>query len=106
MSDPAAPPPPPPSRGPQQVRRGHPTSGVLAFTFGLLGLTMLPLIGSILALVFGAQSRREARQSPDYYTDDLGRAGRILGWIGVALTVVLLVAALAAVALLLGVATA
>ena len=63
----------------------HPTSGVVALVMGILGLTAIPLLGSILAVVFGAQSRKEAEQHPEYYTDDLGRIGRILGWVGIGL---------------------
>jgi hypothetical protein len=37
---------------------------------------------AVLALVFGYQARRETLTRPDVYSDDLGRAGRILGWIG------------------------
>ena len=84
------------STQPQPQSRTNPTSGVVALVMGILGLTALPLIGSILAVVFGAQSRNEAAQNPHYYSDDLGRIGRILGWVGLALAGLgLLVAALA-----------
>lgn len=74
----------------------HPTSGVVALVMGILGLTALPLIGSILAVVFGVQCRREAEQHPQHYSDDMGRVGRILGWVGIALAgVALLVAGIA-----------
>ena len=75
---------------PQQgtPRAQPPTSGVASLISGILGLTALPLIGSILALVFGYQSRREAQAEPHRYTDDLGRIGRILGWVGLALAMV------------------
>ena len=57
---------------------------------GILGVIMvLPLIGPILALVFGYQSRREAAAYPEWYRDDLGQVGRILGWIGLVLTLLL-----------------
>lgn len=66
----------------------NPTSGVLALVFGIVGLVVLPVIGSILALVFGYQCRKEVAAEPHRYRDDLGRVGRILGWIGVALAAV------------------
>lgn len=53
--------------------------------FGIVGLTVVPLIGSVVALVLGYQSRNAARAEPARYTDQLGQIGRILGWIGVAL---------------------
>ena len=55
---------------------------------GILGLVALPVIGAILALVFGYQSRRETEANPHYYRDDFGQVGRVLGWVGLALTVV------------------
>ena len=73
------------SAQPPPQSKNNPTSGVVALVMGILGLTALPLIGSILAVVFGIQSRNETAQHPQYYSDDLGRIGRILGWVGLAL---------------------
>ena len=87
---------PPPAAG---LR--HPTSGTLALIMGILGLTVLPLAGAILALVFGYQCRREAEQHPTVYSDDYGRIGRILGWVGVALSALGLVMVLVVLALFL-----
>ena len=66
----------------------NPTSGVLALVFGIVGLVMLPVIGPILALVFGYQCRNQVAAEPHRYRDDLGRVGRILGWIGLTLAAV------------------
>lgn len=71
--------------GPPAQPTSHPTSGVVAMVMGILGLTALPLIGSVLALVFASQSRREVEREPHLYRDDMGRIGRILGWIGIGL---------------------
>ena len=73
------------STQPAPQSKNNPTSGVVALVMGILGLTALPLIGSILALVFGAQSRNDVARNPQYYSDDLGRIGRILGWVGLGL---------------------
>ena len=63
-----------------------------ALVLGILGLVFCPLICSVLALVFGYQSRREIDASGG---QDRGRgnatAGIVLGWIGVALCVIFLV---------------
>jgi len=73
--------------------------GIPSLVLGVLGLSFLPLVGSVLALVFGAASRRATTRDPVRYSDTLGAAGRVLGWIGVALLVpLLLVAALTVVA--------
>jgi hypothetical protein len=82
----------PPAAAPHPTER--PSSGVVSFVMGLLGLTVLPLVGSILALVFGYQSRREAAAEPARYVDDLGRVGRVLGWVGVGLASLALLAVL------------
>ena len=73
----------------------NPTSGLLALIMGILGFSALPLIGSVLAVVFGYQSRREAAVHPQFYVDDLGKAGRILGWVGIGLAALMVVVALA-----------
>ena len=65
----------------------HPTSGILSLIFGILGLVVIPVIGAILALVFGYQCRKEVAAEPGRYRDDFGRVGRVLGWIGLVLTV-------------------
>ncbi len=70
----------PPPRAPS-----NPTTGVVALVMGILGLTALPLVGSILALVFASQSRQEVERAPQLYTDEMGRIGRILGWVGIGL---------------------
>jgi hypothetical protein len=92
VTAPSAPPPAAPHPN------DRPTSGVVALVMGLLGLTVLPLVGSILALVFGYQSRREVAAEPARYVDDLGRVGRVLGWVGIGLAALMLLAVVAAVA--------
>jgi hypothetical protein len=64
------------------------TSGksTAALVLGILGLVLCPLICSVLALVFGYQSRREIDASGGRLS---GRgnatAGIVLGWVGVVL---------------------
>jgi hypothetical protein len=63
-----------------------------ALVLGILGLVLCPFICSILALVFGYQGRREIDASGGRMS---GRgnatAGIVLGWIGVAFLVLLVV---------------
>lgn len=70
---------------PHYAPREHAPGAVASLVFGILGFTFLPVLGSILALVFGYQSRRATKAEPQRYTDSLGQAGRILGWVGLAL---------------------
>jgi Domain of unknown function (DUF4190) len=73
---------------------GAKTSGksTAALVLGILGLLFCPLICSVLALVLGYQSRREI----DAAGGRLGgrgnaTAGIVLGWIGIAIMVALIV---------------
>jgi hypothetical protein len=76
------------------VQSGPGSSGkaTAALVLGILGLVFCPLICSVLALVFGYQSRREIDASGGRLS---GRgnatAGVVLGWIGVALCLIFLV---------------
>ena len=65
-----------------QSARERTPSGTTALTFGILGLTVLPIIGAVIAIVFGSRSKAEHDAAPERYSDDLGRAGRILGYAG------------------------
>jgi hypothetical protein len=83
---PAVPPPPPAPAATQQV----PTSGlaIASLVLGIGGLTLLPLLGSVLALILGYMARKEIRQRPDELTGDgLAIAGIVMGWIAVGLAV-------------------
>ena len=65
-----------------------PTSGlaVASLVLGVGGLVVLPLIGSILAIILGYMARRDIRQRPDEISGDgVALAGIVTGWIGVAL---------------------
>lgn len=115
--DRSSPPPPPPASGwgdqapqapqpqwgegagqPQwQGGGGYPTSrehapgAVAALVLGILGIVVLPLVFSIPAIILGNKSKRETAANPDRYTDSLGQAGRICGWIGTVIGVIAVV---------------
>ncbi len=85
-----APPEPPP---PPVIDYGAPiqTSGmaIASLVMGIAGWTLLPLVGSILAIVFGYAARRAIRQRPHELTGEgMAIAGLVLGWIMVVLTVI------------------
>jgi predicted metal-binding membrane protein len=67
-----------------------PTSGVAvaALVLGISGLTVLPFLGSVLALIFGYMARNQIRRRPEALRGEgLAVAGIVAGWIGVGLTV-------------------
>jgi hypothetical protein len=71
------------------VQTGAPQSSgksTAALVLGILGLVFCPLICSVLALVFGYQSRREIDASGGRLGGrSNATAGIVLGWIGVAI---------------------
>ena len=67
-----------------------PTSSMalISLIAGILGLTFIPIIGSIVAVITGPMARKEIRESAGGLSGDgLATAGIILGWIGVGLTI-------------------
>jgi len=79
-----------------------PTSSmaIISLIAGILGLTFVPMIGSIVAVITGPMAKKEIRESRGAVGGEgLATAGVILGWIGIGLTVLGL--CIAAVAILL-----
>ena len=67
-----------------------PTSGLAigSLIASILGLTLLPTIGSVIGLILGYMARSQIRDSGGAIGGEgLAKAGIILGWIGVALAV-------------------
>jgi predicted metal-binding membrane protein len=87
---PVAPPPPP---TPPTLAATATTSGmaIASLVMGIAGWTLLPLIGSILAVIFGYMARDDIRQRPDEVTGDgLAVAGLVLGWLAIGISVLVL----------------
>lgn len=66
------------------------TSGlaIASLVSGIAGWTILPLLGSVLAIFLGYAARKEIRRNPDRLTGEgLAVAGLVLGWIMVGITV-------------------
>jgi hypothetical protein len=91
---PPPPPPPRPPRPPIGVAASVPTSGlaIASLVLGIGGLTILPLLGSIAAIILGYMARSDIRQRPGEVSGEgLALAGIVLGWISVGLAVLGLV---------------
>jgi len=65
------------------------TTAIISLIAGILGLTFLPLIGSIVALITSSMAKNEIAESGGSLSgEEMARVGMILGWIGVGLTVI------------------
>ncbi|MEH6417791.1 DUF4190 domain-containing protein [Pseudomonas sp. CGJS7] len=65
---------------------------ILSLISGILGWTLLPLVGSIAAIVTGHMARGQIRRERERFDGDgLAIAGLILGWASVILGILTLV---------------
>ncbi len=75
------------------------TLAIISLVAGLLGWTVVPFLGSIVAVICGHMARKEIRQAPDRLEGDgLAIAGLVLGYLAIAMAVL----AVAAVVLFFG----
>jgi hypothetical protein len=103
---PAVPPPPSLPRAPTPVyKSGTQTNGmaIASLVMGIAGWTVLPFLGSVLAIIFGYVARKEIRQRPDKFTGGgMAVVGLVLGWLMVGISVVALCLGLVALFLFFG----
>lgn len=86
---------PPPTALPPA--RPNSTMAIVSLVSGILGLTLFPFLGSIVAVITGYMAKREIRDSQDALAGDgLATAGLVMGWIGIALGVLSICCALLA----------
>ena len=60
---------------------------VVAMVAGICGFTVVPFIGSIVAVITGHMARKQIRQTGEG-GDGMAVAGLVMGWIVIALTVI------------------
>ena len=77
----------PKPQAPQEPPAAPDGNAVASLILGILGITVVPLICSILAVILGRASIGDAYKRGERGSG-MARAGVILGWIGVALPVV------------------
>ena len=78
----------------QATVRPTPTSGLAtaSLIFGILGLTLLPTLGSVVAVILGHMAKSEINSSAGQLEGSgLATAGLVLGYIGLGLTLLGLV---------------
>lgn len=77
---------------PQKANTGElPTStlAMVSLVSAILGFTLVPVVGTIVALITGYMARNETRAIPPRVSgDNLATAGIVMGWIQVALMVI------------------
>lgn len=65
------------------------TLAIVSLVSAILGFTIVPVIGTIVALITGYMARGETRSIPPRASGDgLATAGIIMGWVQVALLVI------------------
>lgn len=67
-----------------------PTSNLalISLIAGILGLTLFPVVGSVVAVLLGRMAKQEIQDSAETLSGmGLAQAGEVLGWIGIALGV-------------------
>jgi hypothetical protein len=69
------------------------TMAVVALVAGLVGLFVIPFIGSIVAVVTGHMSRKQIRETGEN-GDGMAVAGLVTGWIGVGIWLAVIVFAI------------
>lgn len=85
-------PPPPPPEGSVQYSARPPRTSGLAIASMVLGIVWIYWIGSILAIIFGHIALSQIRKDPNLGGRGMAIAGVVLGYVGVAIVVVGIVA--------------
>lgn len=68
----------------------RPTSSlaVISLVFGILGWTLLPAVGAVVAVITGHMARAEIRRSAGQLEGDgMAVAGLVLGWLAIGLAI-------------------
>lgn len=70
------------------------TLAIISLIGGIAGWTLLPLLGSLVAIITGHMARAEIRREPGLQGDDLAIAGLVMGWANVVIAVLTVLALL------------
>jgi len=64
---------------------------IASLACGIGAFFFVPIVGSILAIVFGSIARRHIAEDPNLQGAEMARAGTIIGWIGLVVAVLFIV---------------
>lgn len=71
------------------------SSAIISLIFGILGWTVLPLVGSLIAIITGHLARAEIRRDPERFEGDgMAVAGLVLGWSMIVISTLVFLAAI------------
>lgn len=70
------------------------TLAIISLIGGIAGWTLLPLLGSLVAIITGHMARAEIRREPGLQGDGLAIAGLVMGWANVVIAVLTVLALL------------
>ncbi|HZF96793.1 MAG TPA: DUF4190 domain-containing protein [Pseudoxanthomonas sp.] len=59
------------------------TLAIVSLVTGVLGWTLMPFFGSLVAIVTGHMARGEIRRNPGMEGDSMAVIGLVLGWVAV-----------------------
>ena len=77
----------------QRTSPGTSPLAVVSLIAGILGVTIAWGLGSLVAIITGTMALREIRTQPEAMAGEgTARAGVVLGWVGIGLTVLVLCA--------------
>jgi hypothetical protein len=68
-------------------------SAIAALVLGIAGIVVCPLVPSIIAIIVGSQARTKIANDPSLEGEGLAKTGVILGWVGIGLAVLGIIAA-------------
>ena len=82
-----------PTLPPPATLRQTSSLAIVSLVSGILGWTILPFLGSLAAVITGHMARAEIRRAPDRIDGDgLAVAGLVLGYLSIAMAVLLVLA--------------
>lgn len=79
------------SYGGAYAQRRTEGSAIASLVLGIAGFLFCPLVCSILAIIFGNQAKSKIAVDPSLEGEGMAKAGVILGWIGIAYAIIMVI---------------
>lgn len=72
------------------TNRPNESFAIASLACAIAGFVVIPVIGHILGIVFGHMSRGNLKKNPQLEGETLARAGIIIGWVGLAVSILVI----------------